>query len=277
MKTFTIILTILLFNIGLFAQENVVLIAHNNYLIGGTQNGKWIKDIDVSAANLKKTSKFFGFDPFKNEKPSEMYGTFDHLGCSADLFYFGKTSNTPENIFDDETTLKPVLAIGANANWNPLPRIARKIASGNKTYQKIALDLLRTKGLNVRSVKLENVFAVDLEGDGKDEIFLEATTYKNKNREISGSARRGDYTFVLMRKIVAGKPKTFLIKGEFHTRKPADDYLTETDLSAFADLNGDGKMEVILEAIYSYGGVSTGIYELDKTNLREALFVECGD
>ena len=277
MKTFSVILTVLFFNLGLFAQENVVLIAHNNYLIGAANNGKWLKDIDVSAANLKKTSKFFGFDPFKNEKPSEMYGTFDHLGCSADFFYFGKTSKTPENIFDDETTLKPVLAIGANANWNPLPRTARKIASGDKTYQKIALDLLRTKKLNVRSVKLENIFSVDLEGDGKDEIFLEATTYKNKNGEISGTARRGDYTFVLMRKIVAGKPKTFLIEGEFHPRKPAEDYITESDLAAFADLNGDGKLEVIIEAAYSYGGVSTGVYELDKTSLRQALFVECGD
>ena len=183
----------------------------------------------------------------------------------------------PESIFDDNS-LKPILAISSSAKWNPLPRTVQKIASTNKTYQKIALDFLKTKGINVRSVKLERVFSIDLEGDGSDEIFLEATNYKNKKGEISSTARAGNYSFVLMRKIVGGKPKNFMIEGEFHPRKPEiEDYISEFDLSAVADLNGDGKMELILDGSYSYGGVSTGIYESDKTNLNEVLFAECGD
>ncbi|MGI8545315.1 MAG: hypothetical protein ACR2MD_17790 [Aridibacter sp.] len=48
-------------------------------------------------------------------------------------------------------------------------------------------------------------------------------------------------------------------------------------MSAFADLNGDEKMEVILKNIYSYGGTSTEIYGSDKNALKEVLSVECGD
>ncbi|MEP6924403.1 MAG: hypothetical protein ABI954_08045, partial [Pyrinomonadaceae bacterium] len=225
-----------------------------------------------------KPSKFIGFDSFKNgEKPSEIYGTIGQTGCGANYFYFGKTAKVPENVFADDS-LKPILAIGANANWNPLPRTPRKIALTNKTYQKIALDFLKTKRINAKNVKLENAFSVDLEGDGTDEIFLEATNYKDKNGEISSTARAGNYSFVLMRKIIGGKPRIFLIEGEFHPAKPeVEDYITEFDLSAFADLNGDGKMELILESLYSYGGVSTGIYESDKNVLKEVLSVECGD
>lgn len=276
MKYLLTLSLVLLFNLGIYSQDEVVLIAHNNYLVGASQNGKWLKEEKVSS-NTKKTTKFFGFDSFKNTKPSEIFGTFDVLGCGANYFYFGETAKVPEDIFSDES-LKPLLAIGANAKWNPLPRIPKKIASTNKTYQKIALDFLKTKGIKLKAVKLENIFSIDLEGDGIDEVFIEATNYKDENGEIGGTARAGSYSFVLMRKMVSGKPKNFLIEGEFHPKKPEiEDYVTESDLSAFADLNGDGKMELILENIYSYGGVSTEIYEIEKNTLKEVLAVECGD
>ncbi len=122
------------------------------------------------------------------------------------------------------------------------------------------------------------MFSIDLDGDGIEEIFLEATNLKDKNGEIGGTARAGDYSFVIMRKIIDGKPKDLLIGGEFHPKKPIDpDYITEFDLSAVADLNGDGKMEVILNNIYSYGGESSEIYELEKNVLKNVLSVECGD
>ena len=277
MKVFATVFSIFLFGFGILAQDGAVLIAHNNYLVGATRNGKWLKDNEV-LNDFGKPSKFIGFNPFKNsEKPFEIYGTLGQTGCSANQFYFGKSEKVPEDVFADDT-LKPILAIGANANWNPLPRAAQNIDLKNKTYQKIALDFLRTKGIIAKSVKLERVFSVDLEGDGKDEIFLEATTYKDKNGEISGTARAKDCSFVMMRKIINGKPKNFLIEGEFHPRKPeVEDYVSEFDLSAFADLNGDGKMEVILYGLYSYGGESTEIYESDKTKLNKVLSVECGD
>lgn len=276
MKNFSIVFSIFLLSFGLYAQDDAVLIAHDNYLVGAAQNGKWIKDTELST-NTKKTMKFLGFDSFKNEKPSEIFGAMDVLGCGANYFYFGKTNKIPENIFD-ETTLKPVLAIGANANWNPLPRTAKKLALTGKTYQKIALDFLKTKGIIAKTIKLENAFSVDLEGDGKEEIFIEATNQLDKEGNININTKRGDYSFVMMRKTIGGKPKDFLIEGEFYPTKPVEnDYVTEVGLSAFADLNGDGKMEVVLGNFYSYGGNSTEIYESEKNVLKKVLSVECGD
>ena len=277
MKYFLMLVSILLFNLGIYPQSDVILIAHNNYLVGGTRNGKWLNDEEVPN-DFGKPSKFIGFDSFKSgEKPSEIYGSLGQTGCGANVFYFSKSPTVPESIFDD-TTLKPILAISSNAKWNPLPRLPRKLDTTNKTYQKIALDFLKTKGIKPKNFKFENAFSIDLEGDGSDEIFLEATNYKNKNGEIGSPARAGSYSFVLMRKIINGKPQNILIGGEFHPKKPEiEDYVTESDLSAFADLNGDGKIELILENIYSYGGVSTEIYESQNNILKEVLAVECGD
>ncbi len=276
MKYFFTLSFVLLFNLGIYSQDEIVLITHNNYLVGGTRNGKWLKEAEV-LTNIQKPTKFIGFDSFINPKPSEIYGTLGELGCGGSFFYFSETAKIPENIFGDGT-LKPVLAIGANAKWNPLSRVPKKLDRTNKTYQKIALDFLRTKEIVAKSIKLESAFSIDLEGDGTDEIFIEATNYKDKNGEIGGTARAGNYSFVLMRKIAMGNPKNFLIEGEFHPKKPKiEDYISEFDLSAFADLNGDGKIEVILHNLYSYGGESTEIYELEKSTLKNVLSVECGD
>lgn len=277
MKYFLTIFFVFLINLVIYSQAEIVLITHNNYLIGGTQNGKWLTEAEV-LTNIKKPTKFFGFDSFKSEKPSDIYGTIsEQMGCGAYFFYFGEIAEVPQEVSFD-ASLKPILAIGANAKWNPLPRMPKKIALTDKTYQKIALDFLKTKGMKINSVKLENIVSIDLEGDGTDEIFIEATNYKNKNGEIHSTARAGEYSFVLMKKIINGKPKNLLIAGEFNPKKPEiDDYISEFDVSAFADLNGDGKMEVILTGLYSYGGESTEIYESDKNILKEVLSFECGD
>ena len=217
MKYFLMLVSVLLFNLGIYSQDEIVMIAHNNYLIGATQNGKWLKD-ENNLAKFGKSTKFLGFDSFIKTKPSEIYGTVLETGCSASIIYFGNTSEVSENPSIDDS-LKPILAIGANAKWNPLPRLPKKLDTANKTYQKIALDFLKTKGIKPKNFKFENAFSIDLEGDGSDEVFLEATNYKNKNGEIGSPARAGSYSFVLMRKIINGKPQNTFDRRRISSEK----------------------------------------------------------
>ena len=84
MNYFLAVFLLFLFGPGIKAQEGVVLIAHNNYLVGVTQNGKWIKEMQLPMV-FGKPSKFFGFDSFKNEKPYQIYGTLGQTGCSANV------------------------------------------------------------------------------------------------------------------------------------------------------------------------------------------------
>lgn len=258
----------------IYSQSGTVLIAHDNYLVGGSRDGKWLKEDEVSAS-FGKPSKFVVVDSFVTGKTSEVYGTLGELGCGANQYYFGNTAKIPDDVFDDGT-LRPTLAIGADANWNPMPRSPKKLNPA--AYRKIALDFLRSKGIRVKTVKIEKVVSIDLEGDGTQEIFIEATNYKDRNGEIQSLPRAGNYSFVLMRRTVGGKTKNYLIEGEFYPTKPVDpDYISEYDLSAIADLNGDGKMEVVLKGLFSYGGVSSDVYESAGSALNNVLSIECGD
>ncbi len=270
---FSVIL-MLAFGLSTYSQSEVVLIAHNRYLVGGAKDGKWLTN-DAVPANFGKPTKFVVTGSLSGVKKSELFGTLGELGCGANQYYFSKSAMVPDDVFGDGT-LRPTLAIGANANWNPVPRIAKTLSSA--VYQKIALNFLRTKGIRTKSVRIERVISIDLEGDGNEEIFVEATNYKDRKGEIRTLPRAGNYSFVLMRKTIGDKARNFLLEGEFHPKNPVDpDYVSEFDFSEFADLNGDGKMEIVLSGRFSYGGESTEVFESSVAGLEKVLSIECGD
>ncbi len=134
------------------------------------------------------------------------------------------------------------------------------------------------KGFTKPNIILKKVIKVDLEGDGADEIFIEATYSKNQNRDRKNWVNAGDYSFVLMRKLINGKPQDILIDGDFYPKVPAqEDYVSYYELTAIADLNGDGKMEIAIGGLYTYGGESTEIYEISNDKFTSVISSECGD
>ncbi len=86
------------FSFEIYSQNGLVLIAHNNYLVGAVQNGKWLKDTDVSTQGAKP-SRFIGFDSFQNRKSPEIYGTLGELGCGGWFFYFGRYGKNSRKYF----------------------------------------------------------------------------------------------------------------------------------------------------------------------------------
>lgn len=276
MKVWIMAISLLFSALTALAQDGYVPITHKRMLVGGVRNGKWIKEMDVPKT-FSKPSKFIGFDSFASTRPSEIYGTGGEMGCGATYFYFDGKASIPADVFA-ETGLTPVIALGADADWNPLPRRAKRLSLTESSLKKIALDFLKSKGIVIKNIKLESAVSVDLEGDGSNEIFLEATNYLDKNGEIGGVARKGGYSFVMMRRNIGGRLRDTLVAGEFFPGKPVEeDYISEVGLSQFADLNGDGKLEIVLETIYSYGGTSSEIFEVGKSGLKNVLSAECGD
>ena len=60
---------------------------------------------------------------------------------------------------------------------------------------------------------------MDLDGDGEDEVLINATNYfSRKMMRSHGHARHGSYSIVLLRRVVAGKVETELIAGEIHAK-----------------------------------------------------------
>ena len=85
---------------------------------------------------------------------------------------------------------------------------------------------------------------------------------------------------VLLRRVVAGKVETQLVEGEFHPKayvrkEDSFDAPNAYKVIAVLDLDGDGKMEVVVASRY-YEGEATTIYHCDPKKCEALLSVGCG-
>ena len=231
------------------AQSTLVPIVElgNRGLMGGVQNGKWIAPASVSP-KMKSETEFVlvGWN-----------------GVEEGGIGVGKKGEQ-EDVCQDFTRFEFDLqqdygvAIGSTAKWNPVPRLPKAIDKNGSVYKTVVTNFLRKKGIAKPVVRIKEAFRVDLEGDGVEEVVLSATYYK---KGLSSDASAGDYSFVIVRKS-AGKTVTdHLLQGDFILKKVDFGAPTENHVSAIADLNGDGKMEIVLNGRY-YEGDFASAFEM---------------
>lgn len=262
MRRLMILLCVLIFNLGGSAQTDTpVPIMSAYYLIGGAQNGKWLTAEKV-APQIKSLTEMrtidldgIGKSPLTLKNIGEEYGA-----C-------------PENkVFEFTPELESGIAVGANANWNLMPRSPKTINASDPTYRRIAADFLKIKKIARSKIVLSRILQIDLEGDGQNEILMTGNFYRKGMMEMQTA---GDYSFALLRKIVNGKAQNILLEGEFFTGS-AGDYAppNEREIAAVADLNGDGKMEIVLHSFY-YEGSWEQVFEITGGKAVKVLQVEC--
>jgi hypothetical protein len=240
-------------------------------LLGGVENGKFL-DAKSTAEKLS----------------GELNYTLYLLGGRRENLLLGKPTNSSE-ICEDFFALemdgdaearhkKGGVALGSGFRWNPQPRAVTPIALNNAAYKKIMNDFLRTKRITTPVAKLDQAFRVDLDGDGREEVVLTATRVI-RNFEPGRERKRvyDAYSVVLIRKIVNGRTRNIVVEGEFSPKSDVfyDGYTYE--VSSVADLNGDGKMEILMHGEY-YEGSNTAVLELNggKVSNIEGLGAGCG-
>ena len=252
------------------ADLHPILEVQSGYLFGAISDGKWIKADE--AAKL-----------IDDETTYRVYGLTQALGEAK----AGKPK--PEEAPCEETlavSLSPqpekgVIAIAAP--WNALPRKPKVIDTTQKAYVEAVRDFLKTKGIEQPEVKIDNILRVDLDGDGEEEVLISATNYFSKDDSVPMRSRAASYSMVLLRRVVAGKVETQLIVGEFYPKaypKAAQeegrfDAPNAYKVIAVLDLDGDGKMEVVVASDY-YEGEATTIYRCDPKKVESLLSVGCG-
>jgi hypothetical protein len=255
---------------SLAADLHPIVEVQSGYLFGAISDGKWIK--------ADETAKLIG-----DETTYRVYGLTQALGDAK----AGKPK--PEGAPCEKTlavslspeTKKGVIAIAAP--WNALPRKPQVTDPTQKVYLDAVRDFLKTKGIEQPEVKIDNILRVDLDGDGEEEVLISATNYFRKDDSVPMRSPAASYSMVLLRRVVAGKVETQLIVGEFYPRaypKAAQeegrfDAPNAYKVIATLDLDGDGKMEVVIHSDYYEGGETT-IYRCDPKKAEALLSVACG-
>jgi len=244
----------------------------NGYLFGATADGKWIKAEEAAKA-------------LRGETTYRIYGLTQSLGEAKG----GKPKPAEEEVCSDLLTVslssQPEKgAIALAAPWNALPRKVQILDATQQVYVDAARDFLKTKGIDKPKVKIESILRVDLDGDGEEEVLISATNYFQKDEGAPMRSPAGSYSMVLLRRVVAGKVETQLVEGEFHPKaypgKGTDDDASFDAPNAYKviallDLDGDGKMEIVVRSDYYEGGATT-IYRCNPKKVEELLSVACG-
>jgi hypothetical protein len=256
---------------SVWAQQQVVPVVDvsgGGCVMGGVSGGKWVESEDM--ARLMKGGERYvlysmtrrigvrtGTQPASEGEP-----------CSSTMYV--------KNLAPNETG-KDLIAVGGN--WNALPRVPKVENPRSPLYRAVVADLLRRNGIRRPQVKIVKVLRVDLDGDGVEEVLINATRAKRwDSGSIAHDWNAGDYSVVLLRKVVRGKVQTIVLDGEYHPKlrkQDSDGPPNEYALTAVLDLNGDGRMEVIVQGGYYEGDWKT-VYDIKGSKVDNIFGCGCG-
>jgi hypothetical protein len=244
------------------ADLHPVLEVETGFLIGASRKGKWLKAADT-VKDLRGGEEY------------RLYSATKFVGASKG----GKLESEGEPCPDvlkvslKEHGTDAVIAIGAD--WNALPRTPVFASTTQPAYQTAIHDFLVSKGIKNPQVKVTQVVRIDLEGDGTEEALVSATNYFSKDGSVPSDAPAGSYSCVILRREVKGGVKTSIIAGEFYPKAKTFNAPSKYKVLAVLDCDGDGKMEVIVEAGYYEGGWTT-VYRCSPQKIEEVATVSCG-
>jgi hypothetical protein len=172
--------------------------------------------------------------------------------------------------------LKGGIAI-QSPSWNVMPRLPRAIDPKDTTYVQIVSDILQREGIKKPDVKITEAYKVDLDGDGKEEVVIVANRYAQGFRELSGVGNEtsaGDYTLVLVRKIISEKVQNIVLAKAVWLKGNEGPLPRANHISAIADLNGDGVMELVFYNAYHEGSGSV-VVQLNGSKATTVLECSC--
>ncbi len=246
-------------------------------IVGALEGNKWVDAEDLSTSSQAAIAGGLKSVLFNNTGVigKAMAGGKVSIGSTCDWV----------RVTDISTPVKlpylPTYAIAAA--WNPVPRAISSIANTNATYQKIIADELQQRKI-AKPAMVSQVLQVDLDNDKSNEVLIVAQnprlSFDAQNR-LNGTygSEKGEYSLVLVRKVIAGKVQTFSL-SERVIEKPFDgtsgqpQVLTQF-ISAIADIDGDGKMEIFVDDLV-HEGYGVNIYNWNGKGFSKILEWGCG-
>ena len=160
--------------------------------------------------------------------------------------------------------------VAISEGWDLHPHLFESFADDG-SYAAFARELLASRGLDVANPVIKQLYRTDLEGDGTNEVLVVA-------EEVSEGlfGQQGDYSIIFMRKTVQNQVQTAIL-GDSVITDPENAFLISFSVGTVADLNGDGKMEIVVDSAYYEGlGVEVWEYVNDDLGPVPRVSVGCG-
>lgn len=160
-------------------------------------------------------------------------------------------------------------SIGLVGRWNATPRLPQDVPVNTDVYRQVLAETLQGAGLANPEISIDRILRFDLEGDGVEEVLIVA------NHLTAGigqpPAAAGDYAAVLLRKIIGSEVVTVPLYLDIYQEGGDLIFPLRYEALAVADLNGDGRLEIVIGAdryegrqvavIESYGATSQVMLE----------------
>jgi len=234
----------------------------HGYLIGAIESGKWIGPTDATNSVMPGAKV-------------HVYGLTGEAGTTHVLKVDTENEPCPDR---PVVKLRPPKVkngeIAFSANWNPLLRKLKSADGKQRHHADVVREFLRAHGLRDPVVHISQILSVDLDGDGQEESVISATHYKNGDK-IPDESTANTYSFVMVERIIEGRAKAELVDGEFYPKAKAGSAPNKFEIAALVDLNGDGKIDIVVRSAY-YEGNEISVYAYQPSGVKKVLSVGGG-
>ncbi len=215
----------------------------SGWLLGGLSKGRWHTQEPM-------TKSLTGKEVFK------VYTLSKHV----DTVTGGKAS-LPEQGEGVEFELNKAVptSLALACDWDALPRIPRS-EKPTILYEKEIEKILLAHGVKPNGIAIVQQLRVDLDGDGKDEVLLNARSKEN----YEDQPKPGNFRIVLVRKLIGTTVQTFVLTASLCPQQvPFATGLTVQSftITGVLDIDGDGQQEV---EIYEQPGGCAGYTHVFK-------------
>jgi hypothetical protein len=141
-----------------------------------------------------------------------------------------------------------------------------------------AAEVLARRGLPVDAPRVKRVVVADIDGDRVDErIVVAEDGYGTDAAALAPSAPAGSYSLVMMRTQLDGSSRDAILFASVHPVEQEGVLAEIADVAAVADLNDDGRMEVVVwSAYYEGSGMTVFEYQGDDLGPVPVLAGGCG-
>lgn len=162
------------------------------------------------------------------------------------------------------------LAIQTQGEVRPSP--VELLGLSIPAYVTATSELLETRVSGIPIINITQVIRTDLEGDGVDEVIVAASTIPDDLI----SSQVGDYSIVYLRKVIDGEVQTAIL-GESIVEDLDNLFqnLAVFEVAAVADLNADGRMEIVLNGTV-WEGAFLQAWEYVDDDLGPVEVLSCG-